>query len=168
METWFILLGTNLFIPVLMIGIGVWLTRATPPYHPVSGFLQGSMQLAGYRTPRSMKNADTWEFANRYFGRAARPAGLISAPAVVIAMLPALGRSEDFIGIWGSAVMGVVVVVTVFVPMIRTERALRATFTKQGTRLQPLRTPDRTRTRSSASTTRDVPQKRQGTRRTRK
>ncbi|MCL2090188.1 MAG: SdpI family protein [Micrococcales bacterium] len=130
MALWLTLLGTNLFVAGIVLGIGIFMTKAKLAYRP------GGTQWVGYRTPMSEKNADTWEFANRYFGRKALPVGLVAVPATVIAMLPALpafGRSETFVNSWGLVVTAVLVV-ALFVLVFVTERALRTTFTRQGTR----------------------------------
>ena len=50
----------NLIIPIIMILIGVITMRDIP--EKVNNYV-------GYRTARSMKNIDTWRFANRYSGR---------------------------------------------------------------------------------------------------
>ena len=86
MALWFALLGTNLFVAGLMLGIGLFLTRATLPYRP------GKVQWVGYRTVLSQKNADTWEFAKGQwladghgFGRMVRAHG---ARAKLLIALP--------------------------------------------------------------------------------
>ncbi len=130
MALWLTLLGTNLFIAGLMLGIGLVMSKVSPPYRP------GKLQWTGYRTPLSQKNADTWDFANRYFGRTIRPVGLVALPVTVVAMLPALpafGHSETFVESWGLTVTGLLVV-ALLVPAVLTERALRTTFTHNGTR----------------------------------
>jgi uncharacterized membrane protein len=148
MALWLTLLGTNLFIAGIVLGIGLFLTKAKLAYHP------GGMQWVGYRTVMSQKNADTWEFANRYIGRKALPVGLVAVPATIIAMLPALptfGRSETFVNNWGLAVTAVPIV-ALFVLIFMTETALRTTFTHQGTR-------------KSGQPTAPTPRNRQATRR---
>jgi hypothetical protein len=130
MTLWLTMLGINLFVAGLMIGTGLFLTRATLAYHA------GGKQRVGYLTAAAQKNADTWEFANRYCGRTILTVGRVALPAAAIAMLPALprfGRSDAFVENWG-AVVGTGLALVFLVVIFMTERALRTTFTRQGTR----------------------------------
>ena len=60
MGIWWLLFVCNLLIPIIMILVGYWMWKhCSPNINP----------LFGYRTTRSMKNTDTWKFANDYVGR---------------------------------------------------------------------------------------------------
>ena len=87
----------------------------------------------GYRTGRSMKNQETWEFAHAHCGKLWRRIGLWMLPLTVLAHLFLLGKSMDAVGIGGSVivVLQIVVMVSSVVP---TERALKRTFDEQGNR----------------------------------
>ena len=52
---------------------------------------------------------------------------------MVPALPPLLGRTEAFVSGWGVSVM-VVLTIVMLVPAVGTERALRATFTREGVR----------------------------------
>ena len=160
MAAWLAMLGTNLLMPVMWIGMGLWLTKAPPKYRKGGNW-------TGYRSGMSQKNADTWEFANRYSGRIGLRAGLVGLPVAVLAMLPVLGRSENVVGIWGTVVMCVLVVALTVPILVGTERALRRTFTRDGTRRdQQTRRPTTgtRRTGQSRGTGRDPRSPRRGTR----
>ena len=57
---WWFMLISSLLIPALMITAG-WFMWKRPPKKINSAI--------GYRTSRSMKNINTWQFAHHYCGR---------------------------------------------------------------------------------------------------
>lgn len=67
MKNWFIMLGIDILIPLLMMLFGWLLKHKTPRKNAIYG----------YRTSMSMKNNDTWVFANRYCGKLWIKCGLI-------------------------------------------------------------------------------------------
>jgi len=163
---WLTMLGTNLLLVGFLIAMGAWQAKHPPAYRPDSLRQFGwGWNLSGYRSAMSKKNADTWEFANRNIGRRALRTGLIGLPVVVLAMLPLLGRSENVVGVGGTVLMAVVCV-GIFVPMVQTERSLRATFTRDGARRDRSGRRPTTGTRASQSrgTGRDPRSPRRGTR----
>ena len=91
--------------------------------------------MIGYRTPMSMKNKDTWEFAHNYIGKLWYRIGLILVPLSVIPMLFVLGKGEDPVGYLGSAIC-MLQMMFLIVPIFPTERALKKTFDKKGNRRQ--------------------------------
>lgn len=83
--------------------------------------------LYGYRTTRSMKNQDTWDFAHRTCGRMWFKLGLALLPVSLLAMLTVLG--------WGTTLVGTACFVVVMIQMavlvgslFPVERALKKTF----------------------------------------
>ena len=60
MWEWLFMLCCNLLLPIVMIIGGVMMWKYPPKN--INDFI-------GYRTYRSMKNMDTWIFANNYCGR---------------------------------------------------------------------------------------------------
>ena len=66
-----------LLIPLTMLLFGWLFFRRTP---------KEINYVFGYRTKRSMRNEETWKFANQYFGKVWYLCGLLSAPLSVIAM----------------------------------------------------------------------------------
>ena len=80
-----------------------------------------------------MKNQDSWRFAHNYFGLRALFTGIIMIVPSVIAILLVYGKGKDTIGFVGSAIT-FLQCVSLFIPLILTERALRRTFDKNGAR----------------------------------
>lgn len=114
----------ELLIPAIMIVLGNYFYRHAPEeINPYSG----------YRTSRSMKNKDTWKFANRHFARTWRVLGWILLGPVLAAMFTVRGKNEDAVGnfsIWLIAVQVLVLLVSI----VPTELALRRTFDENGSR----------------------------------
>lgn len=121
---WIFMMCMELLIPVSMIGFGRCFCRQAP------GEINSWF---GYRTSRSMKNRETWEFAHDYFGRLWYRLGLVLLPVSVLAMLPVLGKSIDFVGWYGTAVCMIQIVV-MLAPIFYTESALKQTFDENGNR----------------------------------
>ncbi|MCL2467993.1 MAG: SdpI family protein [Micrococcales bacterium] len=138
METWLIMFGSDIFLLALFFVVGLWLKKSPPPRRP-----KRSLIANGYvQTKMATTNDDTWDFANRDYGRRLVRVATVAFPLVVLAMVPVLGRSEEVVAYWGSAVM-VALIVAFLVPIVWTERALRATFTPEGTRRDARRKQDR-------------------------
>ncbi len=121
---WLFALATDLLIPVVMIGFGRMFLH-NPPKTINSGF--------GYRTTMSMKNQDTWQFAQRYSGRLWYWLGLILLPLAVIPMLFVFDKGIDEIGSVGLFI-GFGQVVPMLGTIIPTALALRKNFDKNGRR----------------------------------
>lgn len=124
MLTWWTMFICNLLIAVLMIATGAWMRKGGTK--TVNPFL-------GYRTTRSMKNADTWEFAHRYFGRLWFVIGLILLLPTALAQIPFYNSSEDTAGTVGLIVC-VAEMAALILPVIPTELALKRNFNDDGTR----------------------------------
>lgn len=121
---WVFMMCMELLIPVCMIGFGRLFCNQAP------GAINS---LFGYRTSRSRKNRDTWEFAHHYFGKLWYRAGRILLLLSVLAMLPVFGKSIDFVG-WYGTVICVIQMVVMMVPVYYTESALKRTFDENGNR----------------------------------
>ena len=124
MWSWWILLICDLFIPVMMLGFGRIMYKNAP---------KNINYIFGYRTTRSMKNDDTWQFAHEYCGRLWWRVGFIMLIATAIVHIPFYNSSEDTIGIVAAIVMTVQVVV-LMLSIIPTEMALKKTFNDDGSR----------------------------------
>ena len=86
MGFWIFMLAMDLILPLSMVFLGRYFARRAP----------GNINmLFGYRTARSMKNQDTWQFAHRYFGKLWYKMGLWLLILSVAAMLPGLGKDND-------------------------------------------------------------------------
>ncbi len=114
----------DLLIPILMILAGKMMWKHAP--EKINGII-------GYRTARSMKNTDTWKFAQDYCGRLWWKLGwMIFIPSVVI-HFPFYRSSKDIIGIV-SAILCTIQCLILVLSIFPTERALKRTFTEDGMR----------------------------------
>ncbi len=129
MGFWIFMLLTSLLIPLTMICFGTRFTRRPP------GRINA---VYGYRTRRSMKNADTWRFAHGYFGRLWKIIGWVLLPLSVIAMLPVLGKGEEAVG-WTGASLMLVQMAVLIAPVFATERALKNQFDESGRKREVLK-----------------------------
>ena len=124
MGFWFFMLAMNLIIPLSMIFLGKYFSKHAPG--------QINM-LFGYRTARSMKNQDTWQFAHHYFGKLWFKMGLWLLVLTVAAMLPGLGKDAEAVGKLGGLLCLAQLPVMLYT-IFPTERALKKTFDKDGNR----------------------------------
>ena len=111
-----------LLIPVMMIFFGAFYSKFEPG--EINAYI-------GYRTKRSMKNRDTWEFAHRCFAKYWLWAGTIMLP---VSLLPALFLWGADIEIIGAALA--VAMLLQLIPLIGcipyTEARLRRAFDENG------------------------------------
>lgn len=117
---WWFMFVFNIWIPLLMIGFGKYFSRNAP----------GEINhWFGYRTARSMKNRDTWEFAHHYFGFLWLRTGRVLLVVSVAAMLPVYGKSIELVGTYGGGLC-VIQMIVMLVPIFFTESALKREFGK--------------------------------------
>ncbi len=126
MGFWFFMLLMDLLIPVTMLGYGRFFLKRAP---------KNINSAFGYRTSRSMKNKDTWEFAHKYCGKIWYVSGLLMLPVTVLLMLFVIGKSADCVGTVGGIICAVQLI-----PLIGstfpTELALKKNFDKNGKRIR--------------------------------
>ena len=120
---WLFMLCADLLIPAAMIFYGRKFMKA-PPKNINASF--------GYRTARSMKNQDTWDFAHRYCGWLWYRCGSVMLPSAA-ALLFVLGWDIGVIGSTGLIVAGVQLVVMLGT-LLPVEAALKRTFDDSGLR----------------------------------
>ncbi len=123
---WAVLLVDVFAVPVILLGFG-WLFLKKPP-KDING-------AYGYRTPMSMKNRDTWEFAHQVCGRVWRRMGwvLLALSAVLLAWMLARPGGEQanwLLGILAALAETVMLIFTI----IPVERALKNAFDQNGNR----------------------------------
>lgn len=118
---WFMLIG-NLLIPLLMITAG-WFMWKHPP--------KSINSVIGYRTSRSMKTINTWQFAQRYCGRLWWKIGWIMLIPSFLIYLPFYSSSENTIGIIGSVLI-TLQCIALILSIVPTELALKRNFTNDG------------------------------------
>jgi len=118
---WFHLLTTEL-IPLTLLLFG-WLFRHRPP--------RTINSLYGYRTNRSSKNQQTWDFAQRHCGKVWFSLGLLTAPLSALPFLFVAGQPVEraaSLSVWLVAVQSALMIGTIFV----TESALKRSFDREG------------------------------------
>ena len=111
-----------LVTPLIMVGFGV-LFMKNPP--------KSINSLYGYRTKRSMRSQDAWNFAHRYFGKLWLVCGLVSIPLSLLPILFVVGKSELVINKTGLIVIGLQVLL-LLATIISTERVLKDNFDEFG------------------------------------
>ena len=122
MGYWIFMFVMDLLLPVTMIGFGRYFSNHTP---------KEINPLLGYRTEMSMKNEQTWQFANHYFGKISYRFGWIQLPITILFMLPAIGKDTTFISIAGLILIGVQLI-PLFASIAITEHALHKNFDSNG------------------------------------
>ena len=113
-----------LLIPFTMLFFGWLLFRRTP---------KEINYVYGYRTKRSMRNGETWKFANEYFGKVWYRCGLLSAPLSVIAIAIVFGKGTETVGTVGGIITMIQMIPLAGV-IITTEIALKNNFGENGRR----------------------------------
>ena len=79
MATWWTLFACDLLIPIIMILFGIITIKKAP---------KNINYIFGYRTTRSMKSEDTWQFAHELCGRLWWKIGLITLVLSAIVHIP--------------------------------------------------------------------------------
>ncbi len=115
---WWFMLINGLLIPGIMILFGWLLWKHGPK--DINSFY-------GYRTKRSRKNVESWQFAQEYFGRLWFKLGLILFPVSLIAYIPFIHGNQDQLGVVGLIIMTVQMLIILW-PIIPTERQLKKRF----------------------------------------
>lgn len=108
MGFWVFMTICNLVLPVMMIVIGKVFMQNPPK--TING-------IYGYRTSRSRKNQDTWNYAHLYCGKLWWKIGWIMLPIAIIGMLPVVEKNQNIVGAFGAVIVGmecVILVMTVF------------------------------------------------------
>lgn len=121
---WICMLFNCLLAPAIMIGFGKYFSKGGP---------ENINSLFGYRTSRSMKNKDTWEFAHKYCGKIWLICGSVLLPASIAAMLFFRGKDKDTVADAGVAVLMIQVAV-IFCTIAAVELALKKNFDESGRR----------------------------------
>lgn len=122
MGFWMFMTAMTLLVPAIMISVGAWM-RKHPP--------EEINWIIGYRSTRSMKNQDTWDFGNRYGGKVVFRAGWFTLIVSVIVMLLTLFRSDGVI-----STVSLVLIFCQLIPLLSVipvvERELKKRFDKDG------------------------------------
>ncbi len=95
MGFWIWMFLVAILCPFVMIGAGLFFRKTAPK--KINFFF-------GYRTERSMKNKDTWEFAHKYIGNLWLVIGLSLIIPSAVPMLFVIGKSEKLISVLSLSV----------------------------------------------------------------
>ena len=121
---WWFMLLCDLIIPIVMVIAGRMMWKHCPKH---------INSMLGYRTTRSMKNMDTWKFANEHCGRLWYKMGLFMlAFSVLVSVL--LLRTNDNTYSMISLIFVLLPCIILIVSIIPTELALKKMFYEDGTR----------------------------------
>lgn len=122
MGFWIFMFYCTLLIPIIMIIAGNSMRL---------GKFKTINSIVGYRTRRSMKNQQTWDYAHRECGLLWRRWGSTMLVLTVIAMLLFMGEDTDHIGVVGS-VITVLQMIPLFLSIVIVEKKLREKFDENG------------------------------------
>ena len=122
MGFWIFMFCCTLLIPIIMIIAGN--SMRLGKFKPIN-------YIVGYRTRRSMKNQQTWDYAHRECGLLWRRWGSTMLVLTVIAMLLFMGEDTDHIGVVGS-VITVLQMIPLFLSIVIVEKKLREKFDENG------------------------------------
>lgn len=118
MGFWFFMLIMNALIPLTMIIFG-YLYQHHPP--------KKVNYLYGYRTSRSMRNLDTWQYAHQHLGRNWLKYGSVTLRVTLVLMLLLINKDTQVIGLWGGLICGAQLI-TIIASIFPTEKALKEKY----------------------------------------
>ena len=122
---WVLMLACNLIAPVFMVLYGRWFVK-NPPKKINSTY--------GYRTNRSMKNQDTWDFAQREMGLVwQRVGGVLLLFTVIGQAMTLMYPTIEAMCLW-SIPITVVEIAVALLSIFPVERALKRNFDRNGVR----------------------------------
>ena len=122
MGFWWFMLICDMIIPIVMVIVGRWMWKHYPKN--ING-------MSGYRTTRSMKNMDTWKFANDYCGKLWWKIGWVMIIPSALIHIPLYHSDENRIGI-ASVILVAIQCFIMIVSIFPTERALKKHFNDDG------------------------------------
>ena len=122
---WIFILIVTLLLPITMILLGNVFSNNKGP--------KEINWASGYRTTRSMKNQDTWQFAQSYMGKVWKIMGCVLTPVALVAMFFSFGKDVGYVGVYGMVIEGVELIVMLF-SIVLVENALKRTFDDSGNR----------------------------------
>lgn len=124
MGLWILSLITTIVIPTAIAVIGIVLEKRIP---------KRGNGYAGYRTIMSMKNDDTWEFANHYFGKVCKTVGPVMFILALATMIFAFGKGDNTVKDFTSVIV-TIEILALFISIVITEIALSKNFDENGRR----------------------------------
>ena len=115
---WIFMFVCNNLIPLTMWGIGIWFEKKPPT---------GINAVFGYRTKRSMRSQEAWDFAQRYMGHMWKKAGAVLIIVSVMVSTAMYGMSEDGIG-YASVILIHIQLAILLISIYPVEKALKKNF----------------------------------------
>lgn len=108
----------DIIIPLVMLTAGVLMVKKPP---------RSINALVGYRTERSRKSKQAWDFAQKYFGTLFLKTGVAVFALTLVASLAVLKSSEK---VWSIECIILIALqtISVFVPIVMTEKKLKNKF----------------------------------------
>ncbi len=122
---WLLICSLALLAPSFMIIFGIIFLICAP---------LGINYVFGYRTRRSMKNSETWKFANRLLGILWTALGTLSFGSILFIMLYLYNAPDGTIGIVG-ALLTLASLVLLAIPLLPVEIALNKKFDVFGNKI---------------------------------
>lgn len=122
MGFWWFMFLCDLLIPFIMIISGKMMWKHPP---------KSINAVMGYRTKRSMRNMDTWNFAHEHCGRLWWRIGWAMLIPSAVIHLPFYNSSENMIGTVGG-ILCTIQCLALIVSILPTEKALKRNFTDEG------------------------------------
>ena len=89
----------------------------------------------GYRSSLSLKNKDTWKFANEDCGKRWLKIGKIMLVPTILVHIPVYGKGDARIG-WLSLVICIIECTVMILSIVPTEKALKENFTVDGKKIE--------------------------------
>ncbi len=121
---WLFIFIVVITIPLSMSLVNLWMMK-----HPVKAV----NRYRGYRTKRSMKSQEAWDFAQRHNAQIMWRLGLVLTAVAVMIMLACYQVPIGQLGIV-AVVLVVLTLMGTVVGIVSTEKALKAHFDDQGRR----------------------------------
>ena len=115
-------MGLMLSLPIIMTLTGHFMITSPP---------KKINNIIGYRTKRSMKNIDTWSFAQRFSGKQMKNSGITMLISSIILLLLVLNLEYDIALDICFIVLAAQLIVLLCIPLI-VEKELKNTFNTDG------------------------------------
>lgn len=116
----------NLLLPLIMVIAGYFMYKHSPK--DINGII-------GYRTKLSMKNQETWDFAQKFCGQLWLKIGGIMLLLSIILQIPFKESNKNTI-CWLTVILETAQVIILIVSIVIAEKTLKNTFDKDGNRLK--------------------------------
>lgn len=112
----------NMLLPMVMIIFGLIFLKKAPK--TINNYY-------GYRTIKSKRNIDTWNFAHHYFGNIWFKLGVLSMLVSFIVMILLYNKADNIVAFY-SVILTFIHLVFMVTPIYFTEKKLGQTFDKEG------------------------------------